>query len=151
MGEKCIRILGPESEESLIAFDHRCFLTDHWKKEDWHELLSDPRAVYYAMFEGDRLVGNVFIYDWQGEKDYVKIMNLAVHPDCRGRGLARELLRHVRTEAAKPEIRRICAETRASNTAMQRVFAACGYRLSRIEEGLFDDPPESGYKYVLTL
>ena len=71
MGEKSIRILGPESEEDLIAFEHRCFLTDHWKKEDWRELLSDPRAVYYAMFDGERLVGNVFIYDWQGENDYI--------------------------------------------------------------------------------
>lgn len=151
MGEKSIRILGPESEEDLIAFEHRCFLTDHWKKEDWRELLSDPRAVYYAMFDGERLVGNVFIYDWQGENDYIKIMSLAVHPDSRGRGLARELLRHVRTAAEKPGIRRVCAETRASNAAMQRVFDACSYRLSKIEEGLFDDPPESGYKYVLTL
>lgn len=146
-----ITTLTSEREPELIAFNRLCFPKDYWKEEDWHELLADPRAVYYALTEDGRLIGNVFIYNWQGEMDYVKIMNLSVHPEFRGRGLAHMLLRHVTEEMKKLGMRRFCAETRASNHAMQKVFEDCGYILNRVEEGCFDDPPESAYKYVLQL
>ena len=151
MGEVNIEIFGSERESELIRFNKLCFPKDFWKEEDWRELLSDPRAIYYALLDGDKLIGNVFIYNWQGEYDYVKIMNLSVHPDYRGRGLAHMLLDHVTSEMSKLGMKRFCGETRAANDAMQKVFEDCGYRLNRIEEGYFDDPPESAYKYVLEL
>ena len=144
-------VMTAANARELIAFNRLCFLTDFWKEEDWHELLSDPRAVYYALTDGGRLAGNVFIYNWQGELDYVKIMNLSVHPDFRGRGMAKSLLRHVTDEMTKLGMRRFCGETRSTNNAMQKVFEDCGYRLNKIEENYFDDPPGSAYKYVLEL
>ena len=151
MNETKIVILGPERETQLIEFNKLCFPSDFWKDEDWHELLCDPRAIYFALLDGDQLIGNVFIYNWQGEHDYVKIMNLSVHPDFRGRGFAHLLLDHVTAEMVKIGMKRFCGETRATNLAMQRVFEACGYRLNRIEDGYFDNPPESAYKYVLEI
>ena len=151
MSETKIVILGHERESQLIEFNKLCFPSDYWKKEDWLELLCDPRAVYYALLDGDKLIGNVFVYNWQGEDDYVKIMNLSVHPDHRGGGLAHKLLDHVTIEMTKLGMKRFCGETRATNYAMQRVFKGCGYRLHKIEEGYFDEPPESAYKYVLEI
>ena len=144
-----IAILTSDNAQEIIAFNKLCFPTDQWKEEDWHELLSDPRAVYYALMDGGRLVGDAFIYNWQGEHDYVKLMNLSVHPEYRGRGLARRLLDHVTEEMTKLGMKRFCGETRSTNLAMQMVFEDCGYRLNRIEEGYFTDPPGSAYKYVL--
>lgn len=143
--------LGVENIEAVTAFDKFCFPTDCWKTEAWHELLSDPRAIYYAFLEDGQIVADVFIYNWQGEKDYVKIMNLAVHPAYRNQGLAHKLLEHVTTEMGKQEMRRFCGETRSTNYAMQNVFTGCGYKLSTIEEAYYDDPTESAYKYVLQL
>jgi len=151
MSKERIVILDRECEKQLIEFNKLCFPSDYWKDEDWHELLCDPRTVYYALLDGDTLIGNVFIYNWQGEKDYVKIMNLSVHPDRRGYGFAHRLLDHVTAEISKLGMKRFCGETRASNLAMQKVFEECGYRLSKIEDGYFDDPPERAYKYVLEI
>ena len=73
----------------IIAFNRRCFSPgDRWSGEDWTELLEDERAHYYALLENGQIVGNMFLYDWQGERDFLKIMNLGIHPDHRGRGLA---------------------------------------------------------------
>ena len=146
-----IQIQTIENKRELIDFNRLCFPTDFWKEEDWDDLLSDPRAVYYALLDGERLIGDVFIYNWQGELDYVKIMNLSVHPAYRGRGYAHKLLRHVTDEMSKLGMRRFCAETRASNFAMQKVFDDCGYRFAREEENVFERPQESAYKYVLEL
>ena len=66
--------------DAIVAFDRLCFPEDHWTEEDWRELLADERAVYLALLDDGRIVGDVFVYNWQGERDYGKIMNLAVHP-----------------------------------------------------------------------
>ena len=77
----------------IIAFNRRCFSPgDRWSGEDWTELLEDERAHYYALLENGQIVGNMFLYDWQGERDFLKIMNLGVAPDRRGQGLACRLL-----------------------------------------------------------
>ena len=93
------------------------------------------------MLDGEKLIGDVFLYNWQGEKDYVKIMNLSVH----------RLLDYAREELSRRGMGKYCGETRASNAAMQRVFADCGYRLSRIEDVGFENPREDAYKYLLEL
>ena len=137
--------------ETVMAFDKLNFPTDYWKVEDWKDLMEDKRAFYYASLDDGNLVANVFIYNWQGEADYIKIMNIAVHPQYRGQGLARKLLNHVRDEMSKIGMKRFCGETRSSNKAMQVTFKKCGYRLDRIEENYYQNPVESAYKYVLKL
>ncbi|MBR6027467.1 MAG: GNAT family N-acetyltransferase [Clostridia bacterium] len=78
-------------------------------------------------------------------------MDLSVHPDHRGRGYAHRLLNHVTSEMARLGMKRFCGETRAANAVMRKVFEDCGYRLNRIEEGYFENPPGSACKYVLEI
>lgn len=143
--------LHSEHLEAVMAFDRLCFPTDFWKPEDWKDLMADERSVYYALFDETLLIGDVFIYNWKGEKDYIKIMNLAVHPAYRNQGLAQKLLNHVTDEMSKIGMKRFCGETRSSNKGMQAVFEHCGYRLDRTEENYYQNPLESAYKYVLQL
>lgn len=143
--------LGIDQMEAIVAFDKLCFPTDCWKESDWKELLEDERAIYYAFVEKERIVGDVFIYNWKGEDDYVKIMNLAIHAEYRKQGLAHRLLEHVTEEMKKEEMSRFCGETRASNRGMQKVFEDCGYKVNKVEENYFQNPKESAYKYVLQL
>lgn len=91
----------------------------------------------------------MFLYDWQGERDFLKIMNLGIHPDHRGRGLACRLLQKAAEELKASMLTRCCGETRESNLAMRRVFERCGYRLNKTEESYYENPTESACKYVL--
>ena len=134
----------------IIAFNRRCFSPgDRWSEEDWAELLADERALYYALLENGRIVGNIFLYNWQGERDFLKIMNLGIHPDHRGRGLAYRLLQRAAEELKASGLERCCGETRESNHAMRRVFERCGYRLNKTEESYYENPTESACKYML--
>lgn len=154
-----MKILGVEKIDEIIAFNRLCFPTDFWKEDDWRSLLSDDRAVYYALVDGGEIVGDVFIYDWQGVYDYVKIMNISVREDCRGQGLATRLLKWVEVVARRSAeeageantLCKLCGETRATNTAMQRTFEKCGYVLDRVEDGYYKSPDESAYKYIFSL
>ena len=142
--------LGMESYDAILDFDKLCFPTDCWKEEDWKDLLEDERATYYAFVEGNKIVGDLFTYNWSGEDDYLKIMNIAVHPDYRKQGLAMKLMEYAKEEYKESDLKKICAETRASNTAMQTVFEKCGYSLNKVEENGYSNPPEDEYKYVYT-
>ena len=140
-----IKRLGIESLDSILSLEESCFpAPDRWKLADWKELLEDERAVYYAMTDGDKLIGNVFIYNWKGEYDYVKIMNVSVHPDYRNQGVASRLMKNDGMYLFR-------GETRSTNTAMQKAFESCGYKLDRVEEGYFHDPEEPAWKYLLSL
>ena len=144
-----IERLDLERIKEIVEFDLLCFPNDYWNEGEWEELLSDDRSIYYGLLDNDKLVGDIFIYNWQGEKDYIKIMNLAVHPDYRKQGWAHKLLHHAEKEMLNIGMNRFCGETRESNKAMQNVFEGCDYRLDRVEENYYDKPDESAYKYVL--
>lgn len=146
-----IKELDEKNLHAIIEFDKLCFPSDYWKEDDWKDLFKDEKAIYYALLDCNKIVGDIFIYNWKGEKDYIKIMNIATHPDYRKQGLAHKLLNHVTEEMKKVEMRRFCGETRASNKKMQKVFEDCGYKLTKIEEAYYENPNESAYKYVLQL
>ena len=134
--------------DQILEFDNLCFPVDHWKEEDWKDLLTDERATYYAFVDGDKLIGDIFTYNWKGEMDYLKVMNIAIHPDYRKQGLANKLMAIAKKECEDSKLARICGETRESNTAMKTVFEKNGYELNTIEENCYENPVESGYKYV---
>lgn len=140
--------LGIESFQQIMDFDKLCFPTDYWKEEDMKDLLADERGIYYALMDGDKLIGNLFVYNWEGEYDYMKIMNLAIHLDYRKQGLAHRLLNYITEETKKTTLKRICGETRATNKGMQKVFEDCGYKVNKIEENYYTNPDESAYKYI---
>ena len=146
-----LKILGHDRVDEIMAFDKLCFPTDCWKEEDWHSLLQEDRAVYYALLDKDKLVAHVFIYNWKGEYDYVKIMNVAVHPDYRKQGVAARLLNRVTEDMKNDGMYLFRGETRSTNTAMQKAFESCGYKLDRVEEGYFHDPEEPAWKYLLSV
>ena len=112
-------------------------------------MLQDERAIYYALLDGEQIVAGLFVYNWQGKRDYVKIMSLAVDQNRRRQGLGERLLRHAEQEMRQLGMTKFCGETRASNDAMQRLFTRCGYRLEWVEENYYQHPDESAYKYIL--
>lgn len=103
------RKLGVEDKKIILELEKLCFPNDRWSQEDWDDLLSDERATYYGLMDQDKLVGNVFTYNWKGEMDYIKIMNLSVHPDYRGNGHAHNLMVMVKEELESSQLKRICA------------------------------------------
>lgn len=143
-----LRKLNKDNLDIILDLEAVCFPGEGWKKEDWEDLLTDERATYYALMDGERLAGSTFTYNWKGERDYVKIMNIAVHPDYRKQGLAHKLMELVHEEMQTSGLNRICAETRASNKAMQKVFDDCGYKRTSVVENGYDNPQEDEYKYV---
>lgn len=110
------------------------------RRRNWRELLADERAVYLALLDDGRIVGDVFVYNWQGERDYGKIMNLAVHPAYRRRRLAAGLLRAATELLQAAGLPRICGETRLSNEACAAHSPPCRLPADPHRGGLLRSP-----------
>jgi len=70
------------------------------------------------------------------------IMNLAVCPEARRRGLGTALVRHALTVAAAQGARTALLEVRASNTAALALYRKLGFVQKSVRKGYYDHPRE---------
>jgi ribosomal-protein-alanine N-acetyltransferase len=81
--------------------------------------------------------------------DEMHILNLAVAPDSRRRGIARRLvlagIKHARAKGA----RRAFLEVRASNIAAQKLYSSLGFMGTSLRRDYYDSPVEDAV--VMTL
>lgn len=59
--------------------------------------------------------------------DEIHVLNVAVHPDARGRGLGAALMRQVLDEATRCAVVAVTLEVRRSNVAGRRLYEAFGF------------------------
>lgn len=86
--------------------------------------------------EQDRLLGYSVI---RRVLDEVHLLNLCVAPECRGRGLARLLLRHLLNSAREQDAVVISLEVRASNQAAIALYRSEGFREIAVRPDYYPD------------
>lgn len=143
--------VGMEAKEELMAFDLLAFPSDPFEEEAWNELLADKRTHTFIIREEEQIVSFISVYDWNGEKDYVKIMTIGTHPQKRQQGYASILMQYVIDKFSQEGMYRFLGETRVSNKPMQHVFENFGFKQLRIEKDYYDRPDEDGLKYGLEI
>jgi len=84
---------------------------------------------YYAVWEGDRLVG-LSSAEKDGENQNVEMTDFAVHPDYRGYGLGQILLEHMDREMAGKGIKTAYTIARLRSKGMNATFLRAGYTYS---------------------
>jgi len=121
------RQAGPDEVDALLAFWSGAAENDGRPADDAglvRRLLErDPAAVIVAQDEGV-IVGTV-VGGWDGWRAH--LYRLAVHPDRRGQGIARRLLRHGEDRAAALGATRALAMVLDANEAGAAVWRAAGY------------------------
>jgi ribosomal-protein-alanine N-acetyltransferase len=74
--------------------------------------------------------------------DELHINNLAVHPDWRRRGIARELVRHALSEAARQGAPNATLEVRRSNVPARKLYEGLGFSVSGVRVDYYSHPIE---------
>ncbi len=67
---------------------------------------------------------------WDIQERAIVIHRLAVHPECRGLGIAQELLRQAEDVARERGISKLRVDTNTGNEATKRLFPKLGYVLA---------------------
>lgn len=93
-------------------------------------LAEQPQALVLLAFEDDTPAGLLIAF--QGFSTFqasplLNIHDLIVHPDYRGHGLGRQLLREAEGQALDRGCSQMTLEVRSDNTAAQRLYQSEGF------------------------
>jgi ribosomal-protein-alanine N-acetyltransferase len=83
---------------------------------------------------GERVVG--YACAWY-VADEVQLLNVAVHPERRRRGIGEALVRRVQADAATHGARAIVLEVRVANLPARRLYARLGFRTTGVRRGYY--------------
>jgi len=101
--------------------------------------LAKPSSHCMGAFEGDRLIGYLIISRYV---DAWHVMNVAVDPDYRRRGIASNLLAQLFERTSDDERRGYTLEVRVSNTGAIRLYEQLGFEPRGIRRGYYTDNRE---------
>ena len=133
-----IRPATPADVPALAEIERACF-SDPWSPEGIAETFHNGTSIVLLGECNERTVGYLMarVSGEEGE-----ILNLAVLPGHRRRGLARELLAEAIHRMRGFGAREAFLEVRESNTAALALYAARGFRPVGVRPRYYRSPPE---------
>ncbi len=133
MGNIVYRTLGNEKEQLLASELEKQCLSTAWSME---QISSLPEyAVYIAAFDGDSLCGIASMYIIAGEG---QIMNVAVSPSFRRRGIALGLMNELISRAVTEKCLNITLEVAEDNDSAISLYKKCGFIDVGRRKGFYD-------------
>jgi len=122
-----------------VAAIEQISLPSPWSKELFEAELKRPQARYFVAEEGSRVAG--YMGYWEAPQE-AHIINLAVAPDFRKKGLGVALLDHVLEFARKTGAALATLEVRESNVAARGLYEKCGFKFVAIRKKYYVDNQE---------
>jgi ribosomal-protein-alanine N-acetyltransferase len=110
-----------------------------WSRSMFASELSKPSSICLGAFEGDELVAYLIVSRYV---DAWHVMNVAVAPAHRRRGIANRLLSTLFDLTADDQRRGYTLEVRISNDEAIRLYERLGFRSSGIRRGYYTDNRE---------
>ncbi|MCU0618985.1 MAG: ribosomal protein S18-alanine N-acetyltransferase [Gemmatimonadaceae bacterium] len=129
----------PADVPAILAIEHVVF-SDPWGAPSFESEFDDPYGWFMvAEAPGGILVGYAMCRFISGEGE---VMNIAVAPAWRGRGLGAQLLDAGLAAAVVAECEAMWLEVRVSNTAARRLYDSRGFELVGKRRGYYRHPVE---------
>lgn len=131
---------------ALAEIERACFRTP-WGVEALGEQLENGNNVFLVAEYQDAPVGYV---GCQTVLDEGYITNVAVQPNARRQGVARQLLAALECQAKARDLSFITLEVRESNAPAIALYEAAGYAAAGKRKGFYSQPREDALLMTLT-
>ena len=131
--------------DDVLAIEQESFSSPWTRGMFEAELRGNPFARFLGAFCHDelppakRLLG--YICYWVVFEE-LRLMNLAVRPECRRQGIASHLVRHTVEEGMSRGTTRALLEVRASNHLAQKLYQYLGFRQYGRRRSYYTNPAE---------
>ena len=122
----------------VAALEAICF-QDPWSENSVASELNNPLSFWLVALEGDRVAGYVGSQTVMGETD---MMNVAVHPDFRRRGVAEALILALVEELKAMDSHCLTLEVRASNAPAIALYEKMGFSQIGLRKNYYRNPRE---------
>ncbi len=137
-----LRRLGLADLPEIERIERRCYATP-WSRSMFAGELAKPSSICLGAFDADgeegRLVGYLIVSRYV---DAWHVMNVAVDPDHRGRGVATTLLERLFELTADDARRGYTLEVRISNATAIGLYERLGFQSRGIRRGYYTDNRE---------
>ena len=145
MSEAAIRRMTLRDVDAVHAIEAATF-SKPWTREDFvKEMTQNACARYLVAEEDGRIVG--FAGAWM-ILDESHMTNIAVLPECRGRGMGRRLMTELMQYASNLGVSYMTLEVRAGNEKAQALYKSLGFIRVSVRKKYYEDNGEDAYLMV---
>ena len=116
-----------------------CFGSAAWSEKSVASELENPLSVWLVAMEGEKVLGYV---GSQTVIDETDMMNVAVHPDYRKQGIARELIAQLVESLKLRKSHCLTLEVRASNEPAKNLYKMLDVEEIGIRKNYYRNPKE---------
>jgi len=109
--------------DGVLEIEHRSFVSP-WTKRLFEDTLASPIATSFVMKKDSRTIGYIMVYS---VADEAHILNIAIHPDDRGKGHATSLIQHVLNYFGEKGVREFFLEVREGNVVAIGLYQRFGF------------------------
>ena len=132
-----LRDMRREDLMAVLEIERRSF-AQPWSRAFFEKELATPFARLVVAVEGGRPGPAVVGYTCRWRvTDEVHVLNVAVHPERRGRGFGRLLLEAIVGEARSSRARVVYLEVRAGNVIARRLYRQLGFKDLGVRRGYY--------------
>jgi ribosomal-protein-alanine N-acetyltransferase len=132
--EADIRPMTAKDLDEVLAIEQASFRRP-WKREHFESELSGIHSFPFVAVCVGKVVGYVCLMSLFEE---AQILDIAVSPEQRGRGIARVLLEHACAVAREKHAERMALEVRASSHAAITLYQHSGFRRTGIRAAYYE-------------
>ena len=122
----------------IAQLERLCF-SDPWSEKSVGEELHNPLSTWLVWVEDDRVLGYVGSQTVLGETD---MMNIAVAPECRRKGIGEGLISSLVEQLKERESHCLSLEVRASNAAAIGLYEKLGFHQVGRRPNYYRNPRE---------
>ena len=122
----------------IAELEKLCF-SDPWSEKSIETELTCRLSLWLVALEGEQVVGYVGSQTVIDESD---MMNVAVHPDFRRRGIAQALVSALEDALRQRGSRALTLEVRDSNVAAITLYEKMGFRQVGLRKNYYRNPKE---------
>jgi len=145
--EIVIRPLCGEDAVALAALESRCAGAARWGEAAYHDAGKNGITGFAAESERS-LVGFVLT---RTVSDEMEILNVAVDPEARRRGIGKRLVARAIQEGRRMDVKRVYLEVRESNAAARAFYSSAGFAVKGRRKNYYSQPAEDALVLVLQL
>lgn len=143
-----VRPLGSRDLDRVVAIERIAF-TDPWPRSAFVELLAEAHVRALAVEAADGGVAGYALASVAADEG--EILNLAVEPGARRRGVGRELLEALLAMFRAEGIGTVHLEVRESNAAAMHLYRRAGFRPVSVRRAYYRNPTENAVTMALPI
>lgn len=147
MAKIFIREMRESDIHEVLEIEHMSFNTP-WSETTFYNEIYHPFSIARVAFAGEKLVGYICANQIIDEGH---ILNLAVHPDYRRRGIASALVEDILKELKDCACRVLYLEVRISNHAARKLYEGFGFKVVGIRKCYYVSPVEDAVVMMLEM